>query len=294
MNLKRIIKNLLPPAFFEGVQSVRRRFAKPDPQVEADRARFLALQGGAGSDQIVLRPDLTLTIDPDSRAPFQWFCYQSPEMVRELDSFLEEAVRFRRFVDVGANHGVFSLCYLKRVPEGIALAVDPSPVAFRILTHNRELNTFENLRALNVACGDEEGTVSMRANWHHLEVVISGSTDGAEPTVEVPMARLDTLCQRENFWPDVVKIDVEGFERQVLEGAAETLSRVELLYLEVHPDLIEKLGYRTEAIFDTLERLRFNAFDLDGQVLTRAFFRDRMHTFWTICRPARQPSLLSA
>jgi FkbM family methyltransferase len=66
-------------------------------------------------------------------------------MTRELDRFIKNAAAFSSFVDVGANHGIFSLTFCPLRSDGRVVAIDPSPIAFEILQNNVNLNSFSRL-----------------------------------------------------------------------------------------------------------------------------------------------------
>jgi len=57
-------------------------------------------------------------------------------MTCELDRFIKNAAAFSCFVDVGANHGIFSLTFCALRSDGRVVAIDPSPIAFEILEKN--------------------------------------------------------------------------------------------------------------------------------------------------------------
>lgn len=281
--LKKSVKHLLPRGIFAALQRVRKIGYHPPPEIAAMRIRHLSYQPRT-SDEIALRPGITLRIDPRSREPFEWFCFRSPEMVNEMDYFISEADKFGSFVDVGANHGVFSLAFSAKRQDAPVLAIDPSPVAFEILERNRALNGFTNMRTLNIACGDRAGEIRMMPHWHHLEAV-SDQARG-EGTVSVEMAPLDELCASHDFWPDLLKIDVEGFELPVIQGAEKVLNKAKLLFLEIHPERIDELGLSQGAVFELLSSQGWVLMTLRNRVLSQAEFSDRIHTFWTVCRKA--------
>ena len=101
---------MLPQQLFQVIQNLRRIGYTPPAIIDQLRARHEAIQTNE-PETIVLRPGIALRVNPQSRFPFEWFCYRSPEMVRELDCFVAHAASFSSFVDVGANHGIFSLAF---------------------------------------------------------------------------------------------------------------------------------------------------------------------------------------
>jgi hypothetical protein len=56
-------------------------------------------------------------------------------------------------------------------------------------------------------------------------------------------------------------------------------------FLEIHPELIEPLGYQVNDITDYLSELNYEFYGLDGKKLTVSWITDQIHTFWVICRP---------
>ncbi|HEX2273109.1 MAG TPA: FkbM family methyltransferase [Acidimicrobiales bacterium] len=136
-------------------------------------------------------------------------------------------------LDVGANLGLYSLALGLLAPRGRVYAVEPSPRAFRWLVANIEANRASHVEAFQTALGDHEGVVG----FHEFPFFTAGSFGadqrscitseavGSVP-VEVPITTLDRFVERHRVGPvDVVKIDVEGAEIAVLEGARETLAR---------------------------------------------------------------------
>jgi FkbM family methyltransferase len=158
--------------------------------------RHLSYQA-ADPNEISLRPGITLRIDPESRDPFEYFCFRSPEMTCELDRFIKNAAAFSSFVDVGANHGIFSLTFCALHSEGRVVAIDPSPIAFEILQRNLDLNSFSQLQARKIACGAAPGEVRMKPNWHHLQAIRDEDND--VDAVAIPMLSLDQICKEENI-----------------------------------------------------------------------------------------------
>jgi FkbM family methyltransferase len=231
---------------------------------------------------ITLRPGITLRIDSESRDPFEWFCFKSPEMTCELDRFIENVAAHSSFVDVGANHGIFSLTFCAMRPGGRAVAIDPSPIAFEILQRNLKLNSFPQLQARKVACGASRGQVRMQPNWHHLQAIFDEGS--AVDAVNVPMLPLDQICEEENILPELLKIDVEGFELPVLQGAERVLQTANLLFLEVHPEAIDQLRLCEPSIFDFLTSRGWRGRTLKEEApLTREQFAAQkriFHTLW--------------
>jgi tRNA G37 N-methylase Trm5 len=186
-SLVNLIKRALPAPVLHVVRRIRTPEHRLGAEIAELRKRHLSYQL-ADPNAITLRPGLTLRIDPESRYPFEHFCFRSPEMTCELDRFIKNAAAFSSFVDVGANHGIFSLTFCALRSDGRVVAIDPSPTAFEILEKNLNLNSFSQAQARKIACGATSGEVRMKPNWHHLQAIRDEDND--VDTVAVPMLSL--------------------------------------------------------------------------------------------------------
>jgi FkbM family methyltransferase len=153
-------------------------------------------------------------------------------------------------VDVGANLGYFTVLASRLVgPAGRVIAVEASPRTYRALVANVERNGLANVRALAVAAGAEEGeaelfdvsdgtnagAASMRRDPVAHDLGAAGVT-----RVAVPMRPLTALVAADE-WPRVglVKIDVEGYEEDVLRGLSPAFEAGHrpAVVVEVHTDI---------------------------------------------------------
>ena len=174
---------------------------------------------------------------------FNFHAMHSPEMVQELRGFLALTRSRRCLVDVGAHYGLFSLVFSFR-PGTVAYAVEPSPEARKMLEHHLAVNPGLDVRVWPVALGRSQGelTFSIGDHGHALR------SPGAE-LVTLPVRTLDGLVDQERARPDAVKIDVEGMELEVLEGARKTLSELRpQIFLEVHPSELVASGRRVAEV----------------------------------------------
>ena len=246
--IKNAARHALHPTLLSAIQGLRGLWYVPDPQVSILRDSFEQLNEGSPQDSIVMRRGVTFRIGHDSREPFQWFCWKSPTMVQEFDRFLEVRGKYRRFLDLGANHGVYSLAFVAGRPDAESVAVDPSPLAFPILLSNVSANA-AHIQCLQLAAGDQDGQLRMKLNWHHLEVIPDQSGGETKTIKIVPVRKMDDVCMELGFIPDLVKVDVEGFELAALRGLERILTSYRpVVFLEIHHDLIRALGYSASAL----------------------------------------------
>lgn len=170
-------------------------------------------------------------------------------------------------VDVGASIGRYTLGFLNRLRgHGRVFSFEPDFHSYEILQRNIALNDPSGIAcALNAAVSDSAGIlkfVSGRGPTSH-----AAGPGEAAPCVSVASLTLDALFLGSGIAPDIVKIDVEGYELQVLKGGARVLGgpkRPRLIYLDVHPWAWPKLGLDT-----TLDSLRRELDELGYEVEDR-------------------------
>ena len=223
-----------------------------DPELRSRRRQHRARNAGLPADALALRDGIVLRVDPRTRDSMEYFLFRSKEMCREFDLFLAGARGRRRLLDVGALHGIFSLAFTRGHGERRAVAVEPSRAARALLSENVKLNSDCSIVISDVALGRVIGETRMRANWQHLEALAPG--DDTADSIPVRMETADRLCRDLGFAPDFVKIDVEGFEAEVLAGARSILATKPLLLLELHPPVLTRFGADAGGIVDQLRR----------------------------------------
>lgn len=128
-------------------------------------------------------------------------------------------------LDVGANIGLTVAAASMRLTRGKVYGVEPSPKAFKALAEMTSINALANVTIINKCLGETPGMVPfIEADF------LAGSYVGADtreaPTVDVEMTTVDILVKELRLDRlDLVKIDVEGFELDILKGATETIER---------------------------------------------------------------------
>jgi len=142
--------------------------------------------------------------------------------------------------DIGANVGFLTLVAAHLAgAAGRVFAFEPLPQNFRQLERNIQINGFEHVEARNIALADQDGPaiflVSRSPTWGKLASV-SGETAEQIGKIEVAVCRLDRVVQTDSLpLPHLIKIDVEGAEIEVLDGAMETIRKARpILLIELH------------------------------------------------------------
>ena len=126
------------------------------------------------------------------------------------------------FVDVGANIGAYTIL-AGAVVGATTIAVEPIPAVFRHLQKNVALNgTSDRTDLHNVAAGRNNGTLRFTSAASTTNRVVSDEL-GTVGVIEVPVRTLDEIIGERQ--PSLLKIDVEGYEAEVLGGAQQTLAK---------------------------------------------------------------------
>jgi FkbM family methyltransferase len=157
------------------------------------------------------------------------------------------------FLDVGANEGWFAVRAAERVGEGRVVAVEPQERLWPVLVRNFLLNGLHNYVLVPQAAGAAEGVADLT-----LYPSLNTGASSLVPTVRtrarqrqrVDVLPLERMCQIHGIRRiRLAKIDVEGYELEVLKGAGPLLGRdIEHIILELHPRHLRALGQSPDEV----------------------------------------------
>lgn len=217
------------------------------------------------------RSDLQFVITPGeetSRALFVSGTYEPASMLA-LQRFLGPGgVMF----DVGANVGVFTLAGARRVAStGHVYAFEPSSRERATLEKNVTVNNCGNVTIIPAAAADRSGTGTLRvaAGQHRGQNTLAPTF--AYPSVGVEREEVVRLVSLDDLWrartvrlPDVLKIDAEGSELQVLQGATAVLREsMPVVIFEINDALLEASGTSRTGVGQFLTALGYTLHRLD-------------------------------
>ena len=175
-----------------------------------------------------LTKDLNIRLYKDSvLSKFIFDEFETTE-INFLNDFLTEG---DCFLDIGANVGLFTLYASKRVGlSGTVLAFEPSLTTYARLIENIELNKLPNIKPYKMGLSDQETFLDLNISVNGYEAwntFVQSEDNRFSKKEQVPVKPLDLFLEEHPFNPDgivLIKLDVEGFELNVLNGAKKILS----------------------------------------------------------------------
>jgi FkbM family methyltransferase len=176
------------------------------------------------------------------------------------------------FFDIGAHYGWMSLLACRRVgARGKVIAFEPSLPLVEFLNHNKRVNGFSQLQIVPKAVAD---SVEQKVSFYlkdggdsFLNSLIprlyQSPANPSSNTSSIPIetTTLDAFCQETQFIPAAIKIDVEGAELLVLQGARVLIKHHRpILMIAVHPAWLPR-GQTAEELFRFVSSFGYQIID---------------------------------
>lgn len=199
----------------------------------------------------------------------------TPYVLLEQGDWFEDEIKFlrcllqtgQRVIDIGANHGVYSLSMAQTVgPTGRVWAFEPASATARLLAESIAVNGFAQVQLEKSALSDRCGTATLFLDTNsELNAIVSDAAPGSASET-VPLLTLDECMQRQD-WRDIdfLKIDAEGEEGRILAGGARFFAGLSPLVQyevkagrELHLGLVQQfaaLGYASYRLVPGLDLL---------------------------------------
>lgn len=180
--------------------------------------------------------------------------------------------------DVGSNLGFYSVFAAKKNPSARVFAMEPEPYNVAALKANLAANRLDNVTVLPMALGDQDAEAVLQLEG--LPETAGGTAHrvaSAGSGLPILTARMDSLIKAGIMPPpQLIKMDIEGYEYKALKGMGELLARHHPdLLIEVHPDMLLEQSESVEAMESYLADLGYDKhlfFSVDPN-LFRAWYR---------------------
>jgi FkbM family methyltransferase len=203
---------------------------------------------------------IQLLINPSEDIGIEENLYRFGTYEKGILNFIEKNLKQDQvFLDVGANIGLMS-CFASKVlrESGKVLAVEANPKTREILHYNLKLNSCNNVSVFPLGLGNEQGKALFFENW---EVNRGGASflnqsSSENQGIEVEISTIDKLFEDQPI--DIIKIDVEGFELNVLQGGIASIEKHKpILIIEVSSNREHEIGVKPQEIRTFIMNLGF-------------------------------------
>jgi len=170
----------------------------------------------------------------------------------------------QNIIHVGANFGYHSLLF-SREAKGNVYSFEPQSQNFNLLINNIKLNGIYNIVAHNLACGDFNCEIRMpiiENSWY--EVNMGDFTPNHISTSEFSLTKSILLDEFDFPKIDLIKIDVQGWEKKVLVGCSNLLKKYKpVLIVEFEEPHLEKINTSSKELFEFIRGHNYHIFFLD-------------------------------
>jgi FkbM family methyltransferase len=181
---------------------------------------------------------------------------REPECTRIMKKILKKDMII---AEIGANIGYYTLIEASSIGKnGKIYAIEPFPSNFELLKKNIELNSYNKITELfNIAISNKTDVTKLYIdNKHNLCNMFE--SDIKKEFVKVKTKTFDDFIADKKI-PDLIRMDIEGFEYYVIEGMKKTLEKCSSckIFIELHPFQMEQKGLDYEKPIKTLFQYGF-------------------------------------
>ena len=214
--------------------------------------------------------------------------YSEPNTVFFVQNYLKAGMIF---FDIGAHVGEFTVVAIQRTgPEGEVHAFEPNPAIFKILQMNTSVRGESRSFLNNSAVWNKSGAVWLHPSTDPSTASVLPSKRGQRleeyqlrESLRVSAITLDTYVANLGKFADLVKMDVEGAELMVLEGATSLLrlgkNEAPVWVLEYSPVNYRTYGYSAEQLLSTMRSYGYKFLTIGQEGLPREFLADSISRF---------------
>ncbi len=206
--------------------------------------------------------------------------FRSSQTIGPLESFLMRYLRDSVvFVDVGANNGYYySLKVAKRFTNSQVYCFEPDPRILYHLEKNVRCNRLTNIKVIPLALSNHVGKAKMTAYLGASNFLVSNHA-GPIDTIEVECTTLDDFAVRNHISQiDFLKVDIEGGEYNLLQGAQQTIRKLRPpMILELNEKLLGRSYASIQGVLSILDDLDYKCLRVKGSSDALVLPTDKMN-----------------
>jgi len=194
-----------------------------------------------------------------------WLRPNSTDVMTMREIFIDRDYEFqmsspvRVIVDAGANIGLATLYFAQKFPNAKIIAIEPEAGNFSLLKNNTE--NYPNVITLKAALWCTSGHISLQDPGRGAHGFITVSSTGPscdEDKLVQSLSMSDLINSHQIECVDLLKIDIEGAEKEIFESSAEWIDRVSVVVAELHerfkPGCVQAFDEATHHMRTVLER----------------------------------------
>jgi FkbM family methyltransferase len=171
-----------------------------------------------------------------------------------------------KVIDAGANMGYLTLAFARQCSSGMVYSFEPDSENFKTLTRNVELNALRNVKLFNTALGDSPRTATLYKLYENNPGANRILPEAPQANIEhenVTVTTLDVLYEQGAFTEvDFMKVDVEGFEMFLLQGATTMIRKCQpMLFVELAAPNLAIHNITPLQLVDFIETLEYDVHD---------------------------------
>ena len=195
---------------------------------------------------------------------FIYFDFKEPSR----DKLLSLINKNSTVLDIGANIGQVALQCAQRANAGQVHAFEPFPKTFKKLEKHLTLNAFDNLSIHNIGLGNAAGELFFQTNFIGNPGMNRITNNEKLASTKISIVRLDNFMVDNNIQQvDLIKIDVEGFEFEVLKGAQETIQKYHpKLFIELDDENLKLQNSSAKELVSWLKAYNYQITNADTSV----------------------------
>ncbi|MCP6718273.1 MAG: FkbM family methyltransferase [Patescibacteria group bacterium] len=177
-----------------------------------------------------------------------------------LQKFLSKINHHTVFYDIGTHIGLYALSAAKyKITPKFIYCWEPEPFIFKRLQENINLNRIERILPFSVALGSENSIIEMSTRTGELGYFTPTLAIKSSKSTPVQVVKGDDWVYKKKLHlPSIIKIDVEGYEFNVLKGLEATIRQSKpIIFLEIHPAFLKELGIEKEQVLTFLREMDY-------------------------------------
>lgn len=154
-----------------------------------------------------------------------------------------------KIIDAGAQIGMYTVLFSKLASSGTVYAFEPTDTV-NLLKANLQYNNCENVEVYNVALSNKDGA--------YLDTIYKIWSQNVVETKEFNFLTIDTFVKQKNISPDLIKIDVDSYDFEVLQGCKEILIKEEPIIMVELNHALGKRGYEPQHAIDFMKSINYS------------------------------------